>query len=65
MLISEVSSRFRTFSDSFVLDNGVMPCVVEVPPSKRLNSGSHPHAAPSPSVSSLRGGKTRGKDEVG
>jgi len=65
MPIPKVSLTFRTFSDSFALDNGVTPCAVATPPSKRFNSGSHPRVASSPSVSSLRGGKTRGKDEVG
>ena len=64
MLIQKMSSTFRTSSDSFAWNDGVMPCVVAAPSSKRPNSASHPRAAPSPSVSLLRGGKPRGKYEV-
>ena len=61
----EPSVMNRSFSDSFALYNGVAPCVVEAPSSKRPNNESHPGAAPSPRVNSPRGGKTRGRDEVG
>lgn len=54
----------RDFNDSLTLDNGVAACVMEAWSSKRANSEIHPRAAPSFSVSSLRGGKTRGKDAV-
>ena len=47
MLIQEMSSMFRIFSDSFALDNGVTPCGVAALSSQRLNNGSHPHAASS------------------
>ena len=56
---------FRTFSDSFVLENGVTLWVVEAPSSKRLNRGNHPRTACSPNVNSLRGGKPRGKYKAG
>ena len=55
----------RCFNDSFTLDNGVAPCVVEISISKRSSNKSHPRAAPSPSVNSLRGGKTRDKEQAG
>ena len=55
---------FSDVKESFTLDSGVTPCMVEVLPSKCPRKESHPRAAPSTSVNSVRGGKTRGKDEV-
>jgi len=43
-------------NNSFTLENGDTPCVVEMPPSKRSNGESHPHAGPS-----LRSGKPGGQ----
>ena len=60
----EKSSMFSDVKESFTLDSGVIPCMVEALPSKCPSKKSHPRAAPSPSVNSVRGGKTRGRDEV-
>ena len=57
-------SMMRRFNDFFTLDNGVTPCTVEPPSSKRFNRESQPCSAPSPSVSPVRGGKARGKDDA-
>ena len=59
------SLMHRCFNDSFTLDNGVSPCVVEISVSKRSSNESHPHPAPSQIVNPLRGGKTRGKEQAG
>ena len=64
MMGSGKSPMFRDSSDSITLDNGVVPWVEETQSPKRLKRESHPRAAPFPSVNSLRGGKTRGRDEV-
>ena len=64
MMGTEKPPMFRIFNDSSTLDNGITPCAVKTPSSKRLNNESHPHAASPPSVSSLSGGKVRGKDAV-
>ena len=53
-----------TFNKSFALNNRFRPGVVEAPSSKRPRNESHPRTALSPSVSFLRGGKTRGRDVV-
>jgi len=58
------SPILRDSSDSLTPDNGVVSRVDETRSPKRLKSESHPGATPSPSEKSLRGGKTRGRDEV-
>ena len=64
MIMGLGTSRMsRDSNDSFTLDNGVVFRETETPSSKRPNRESHP-LAPSPSINSVRGGKTRGKDEA-
>ena len=64
MMIMERSLMFNDFNESFTLDVGDTSCMVEAPSSGRSHRESHPRAAPSPSVNSVRGGKMRDRDEV-
>jgi len=60
----EGASTPKALNDSFIPDNGVTPWVAEVGTSNRRNNESHPGVEASPSLNSVRGGKTSGGEEA-